>query len=204
MTQEMSTNRKRSDQLEAVCHDLKQHIATGMLLSEAPAGEELRDSVRSRFRVLHQQFEYAAALVALLSDDAGGHLAPADLGTLARQCVDAVKPGYHVVLEVDGCDHVVQGDPVLLRRAIANLLDNACRAATTVGTVTVRVGRSESERWVEVADDGPGFGEIGSGSGIGLSVVRDAIRSGMGRLHIDSEAGTTIRMTFPVVLRNSR
>lgn len=203
MTQELSVNRNRSDQLEAVCHDLKQHIATGMLLSEAPAGEELRDSVRSRFRVLHQQFEYAAELVALLSDETAAHLGPADLATLARECVEAIRPGYRVELEVDGCDHVVQGDPVLLRRAVANLLDNACRAATTVGTVTVRVGGTESERWVEVGDDGPGFGEIRHGSGIGLSVVRDAIRSGMGRLHIESDPGTTIRMSFPVVLRST-
>ncbi len=203
MTQEMSTTRKRSDQLEAVCHDLKQHIATGMLLSEAPAEEDLRDSVRTRFRVLHQQFEYAAALVALLSDDTTGHLGPADLATVARECVDAVRPRFRVLFEVEGCDHVVQGDTVLLRRAIANLIDNACRAATPVGTVTVRVGNTDTERWVEVGDDGPGFGEIGAGSGIGLSVVRDAIRSGMGRLHIDSDPGTTIRMTFPAVLRTS-
>jgi signal transduction histidine kinase len=207
MTQEMDTQQISSghDQVEAICHDLRQHLATGMLLAQAPENEDLRDSVRLRFAVLKQQLEYAADLVAILSADAGPRpgrgRGRADLATLATQCVEASRSAHDVALQLHGPDHAVGGDPVLLRRAIANLLDNACRAATSAGHVLVQVGGNQLDRWVEVADNGPGFGEIRSGTGVGLSVVRAAVQAGNGRLEIASEGGTRIRMTFPAPQR---
>ncbi len=190
-------------QLASVCHDLKQHIATGLLLSEPPGGDAVSVQMRQRFDVMRRQFEHAAALVSLLAGDpaAEQETSYCDLALVATYAVDAARPGHHVSLEVLGSDHLVLGGPVLLRRAVANLIDNACRAATPRGHVTVRVGLLEGERWVEVVDDGPGFGRVGAGTGLGLSIVRSAVHVGAGRMHISEPlgGGTAVRLSFPAI-----
>lgn len=190
-------------QLASVCHDLKQHLATGMLLAEPPGGEAVSARTRQRFEVMRQQLEHAAALVSLLAGDPATQVEAShcNLALVARHSVDAARPGHHVSLEVLGHDHLVLGRPVLLRRAIANLIDNACRAATTHGHVAVRVGVLEGECWVEVVDDGPGFGRVGAGTGLGLSVVRSAVDACAGRMNISEPlgGGTAVRLSFPAL-----
>jgi len=56
--------------------------------------------------------------------------------------------------------------------------------------------------WVEVTDDGHGFGQIESGSGHGLSIVSAAVRASNGRLEISSGPGpgTRVRIVMPTRL----
>jgi signal transduction histidine kinase len=79
--------------------------------------------------------------------------------------------------------------PVLLRRMAANLLGNAMRAAGPSGTVTAWVGRDGDCAVLRVEDNGPGFGKIGKGLGLGLAAVaRTAAKNG-GTLAYGSRAG---------------
>jgi signal transduction histidine kinase len=203
MTLEVIPDPPSADQFEKVCHDLKQNIATGLLLSDPAARGNLDASTSRRLEVLHQQWREAAALVAILNDDVGARVSHTDLAEVSRVCVDAARARDEVMLEVTGGEHVVSGDRVLLRRAVSNLLDNACRATPPNGQVTVRVGTQGPEVWVEVADEGPGFGKISSGSGLGLEIARAAVWACGGQLRIDTgpRSGTSIRMTFPAALR---
>jgi signal transduction histidine kinase len=194
------------DLLASICHDLKQHIATGLLLSEVVRGESVSTETSRRFEVLHGQFEHAASLVSILSGDPHQHAPRSDLAVLSKRSVDAVRSSHRVSFEAEGSEHVVLGDPTLLRRAVANVLDNACRAATPAGSVVVRVGADHDERWVEILDDGPGFGNISGGTGRGLLIVRAAVQASAGRLLI-SEAvggGAVIRLTFPAADRRGQ
>jgi signal transduction histidine kinase len=94
---------------------------------------------------------------------------------------------------------MVSGDRALLRRAIGNLLDNACRATAGAGKVDVRVEAIGGEACVEVSDSGPGFGAAAPGTGHGLQVVAAAARAYEGRLEISSVpgTGTTVRLCLP-------
>lgn len=192
-----------ADQIRSICHDLKQNIATGLLLSDLVNGDELHTAVRRHVVTLREQWAHVADLVAVLSGDLESIVRRADLAEVSVRCVDAVRAGREVTLEIEGDEHVVAGDPVLLRRALGNLLDNACRATPAEGRVSVRVGKGSSESWVEVVDEGPGLGQIAAGTGLGLEVVRAAVWKSAGRLRIDSgpRSGTTFRMTFPSTLR---
>ena len=69
--------------------------------------------------------------------------------------------------------------PALLRRTVSNVLDNAVRAAGPDGTVSVEIRPHDDGVMLTVEDNGPGFGEIPSGAGLGLSVVaRNVIKYG--------------------------
>jgi signal transduction histidine kinase len=91
------------------------------------------------------------------------------------------------------------GDKALLRRAISNILDNASRAAGTAGRVRVCVGVDGADAYVEISDDGAGFGGITHGTGHGLQLVAAAVRASRGRLEISSGPGpgTTVRLLLP-------
>jgi signal transduction histidine kinase len=67
----------------------------------------------------------------------------------------------------------VRADPVRIRQAVGNLLENALRHTPRGGTVTVRVSEARDGVAVSVDDSGPGIGTAGgSGDGLGLSIVR--------------------------------
>lgn len=104
----------------------------------------------------------------------------------------------------------VDADPILVQRAVANLLDNALRYGrpadgTAVVTLTVTNGR------LIVADRGPGvdlesgdvlerFTSSGRSAGLGLSIVRWVAESHGGTLTIANadEGGAIFELTLPV------
>jgi two-component system sensor histidine kinase TctE len=83
----------------------------------------------------------------------------------------------------------IEGDAVLLRELISNLIDNALRYTPSGGQVTVAVVRQDGEVALTVADTGPGIPEsertkvferfyrvLGTGeegAGLGLAIVRE-------------------------------
>lgn len=186
--------------VRAVCHDLRQIIATGLLLSDSAVTQDLEPRARDRLHQLREQLEQAVDLLATIDGAPRGHEDTADLAQLASACAPTLP------VTVTGRGHLVAADPALLRRAVTNLVDNGRRAAGDGGEVHVAVSRQRGQVWVEVRDDGPGFGGIAHGSGVGLDVVRSAVWSGGGRLHIDTGpgAGTSVRMTFPALQRGAR
>jgi signal transduction histidine kinase len=91
---------------------------------------------------------------------------------------------------------------VTVRRMVANLLANATRAAGSAGRVTIQVSRRTAQMLLAVEDDGPGFGRIRKGFGLGLSAVaREAIEHG-GRLECGrgSLGGARVSLWLPTVV----
>ena len=124
-------------------------------------------------------------------------------------------------------DAQVAGDALLLREALGNLIHNALEYSPPGARVTVRTGVRSAEvspgdvrnrlAFLEVEDDGPGIpaaereqvlerfyriaGTLGTGSGLGLSIVREIAVAHRAQMEITSGEGgrgCKVGLTFPL------
>lgn len=116
-------------------------------------------------------------------------------------------------LELEAKDHTViwppkssltvQGDAVLLRLMLRNLLENAARYSPTGTTIEVKLVEIDGGTQVSVVDQGPGIDEAHrqsitepfrrldqryGGSGLGLSIVQRIVQLHHGNLVLDNGA----------------
>jgi len=147
---------------------------------------------------------------------------PLDLDGLVGRAVELARPHEQVKLELD--DRVdrdaslpeVLGDPNLLRQVFDNLVQNACQAMPTGGTLSVRVGVSEENEArgvsVEISDTGEGmdtqvrsrartpfFTTRPGGTGLGLAICDRIVTAHGGIMAIKSRSGegTTVSVFLP-------
>jgi signal transduction histidine kinase len=162
------------EQLRTVCHDLRQPLAAIALLAESAVAEtEVSESTQTRLN----QIAAATAWMSSIVREAEAAVAAAtdleiDLRDTARD--SAATPGWNQIdwrIELGERPIRMRANPVLLRRAVANMVDNACRAAGPGGTVRVRVRKVARWATIDVEDSGPGFGHIPTGHGLGMLVV---------------------------------
>lgn len=116
-----------------------------------------------------------------------------------------------------GAGKVVTADPQQLRRAIANLLDNAISATPQGGRILVELGKSRGETKIVISDNGRGMNQhelaralegirmaadgkgIERRHGLGIPLARQLIEAHDGKLEIVSRpsSGTTATITLP-------
>jgi signal transduction histidine kinase len=182
-----------------LCHDLRQYVAAGIMLAGMRDTPGLDPDTKRRLAAIARVFEGINELLEdRYADQRRG--TTVDLTVVVQECVEFAK-----LLSTVPIDTVLHGPvaawahPVLLRRAVMNVLSNAGRAAGVGGRVTVRTGEAGTHAWVEVSDDGAGFGRIPAVNGYGLSVVEAAMRASRGRLEIYSgpTPGTRVRLRLP-------
>jgi signal transduction histidine kinase len=191
---------ERAGDINTLCHDLRQCLTAGLLLSQLPKDNLLDAETRRRFELIQQTLTHAGALLETARDPEEPKSWLLDLTELAEECAAVAEFGHKIRMEREVTGPVlVVGDPLLLHRAIDNMIDNAGRAAGESGEILIRLGASDAEAWVEVTDDGPGFGRIEHGTGQGLTVVSSAVHACDGRLEISSGPGmgTSVRVTVP-------
>lgn len=135
-----------------------------------------------------------------------------DLSALASEVAgdfDAVAGGKNVTITKDlGGSLPVAGDGDALKRALANLLDNALKFAPTGSPVRISAGRMDGWGWVALRDHGEGISaedqtrifdrfwrkdrsrsRSSGGSGLGLSIVRGIAESHSGSVRVSSQPG---------------
>lgn len=124
--------------------------------------------------------------------------------------IPAESDGISLISETES-NLLVEGDPVALRRALANLLANAVRLAPEGTVISVRSGSIEDWVWMGVQDQGPGISSVDQQrvfrrfwrgdrdtsekmkrdgrSGLGLAIVTQIAETHGGAVRLESELG---------------
>jgi len=197
---------------------LRQHSEGEM----RPAIEALHHSLGSAIRLANQLLSLSRA------EPINGLTAarqPVDLAAVARDMVVELLPlagrkGIDLGIEDAGMPLMVSGNPILLRELIANLVDNALRYTPENGVVTVALDQSPeiaASARLRVIDNGPGipaefreqvflrFFRLDAadftGSGLGLSIVREIVHGHGGEIGLDDTPdghGLLVEVTLPL------
>lgn len=205
-------------------HQLRTPLAGLVSQSELALQETELQPLHERLVKVHAGALRSAHLVhqllSLARTEADVALHPLDVALLAREVAREWTPkalAAQVDLGYEGDAVVlVQGEKLLLREVLNNLIDNALHYAGTGTTLTVRVRRMEDCCWLEVEDDGPGLpeadlpraferfwrsSELPGGCGLGLAIVAEiAQRHGGSAIALALQPhGLIIRIELPLL-----
>ena len=200
--------------LADAAHELRNPVAAVRALLEAarldPASSEA--AVEKATGVAEQMGDTLNTLLAWGRLEVGAELANPTRLRLDQVVEDLVAelPSAEAVV-ISTSPTVVQGDQLLLRLAIRNLLDNALRYGTTPessGAITVRA----ADGVITISDRGPGLpgdliekgidrfrSEAGEGTGLGLSIVLRIAEIHGGSLRAEKRegGGTVMSLSLP-------
>ncbi len=205
--------RQRTQTIAAIAHDLRTPL-TRLRFRAEQAPEALRDRMAADVEEMDALIAQAMAFVR--GEQHTERREPFDLAALASDCAQGFAETGAPVRFVGEGPLPVLGDPTGLRRALANLIDNALKFA---GDAEVAVAREDDRAIVTVTDRGPGLpadeieaafepfhrGERSrnrqtGGAGLGLAVARQAARAARGDVTLRNRptGGLEARLTLPL------
>jgi two-component system osmolarity sensor histidine kinase EnvZ len=204
---------QRTAMLAGVSHDLRTPLTRMKLqlamMKKAPEGENLRQDIEEMEKMLEGYLTFARG-------EGNEATAMTDLkSVLERVANNARRQGYDVTEGYDG-RLMVRVRPVAVERALANVVNNACKYAKHVW-----VSACERPEAVEifVDDDGPGIPEEQreevfkpfyrleksrnpktGGVGLGLSIAQDIVHSHGGEILLEKSARGGLRVVIRLPL----
>jgi two-component system OmpR family sensor kinase len=203
----------RTAMVGAIAHDLRTPLTRLRFRIEG-----LPEDQRAKYASdLDQMEEMITATLAFVRDATrGGERTPLELSSLVESlCDEMAETGAKTEVE-PGDKVVLEGDPMALRRLVANLLENAVKFG---GRARARVFADAGNAVVEIDDDGPGIPPADAekvfepfyrrepsrsrqtgGIGLGLAVVRSIARGHGGDVNLINRVGggLTARVQLPL------
>lgn len=220
----------RREFVSNVSHELRSPLASVKAMVESlEAGALAEQGLAEQFLGrIHDDVDRMAVLVndllelsRLESGHAPLHLEPVALGPLVAEVVAGLTTGVGAQIESDIPADLpfVVGERNKLRQVLTNLLENALRAISGEGTVTVSALEMDRIVEVRVADTGVGIApehiphiferfykvdraRSEEGSGLGLAIVKHIVQAHGGEVRVESDegAGSTFVFTVPRAL----
>lgn len=205
--------RQRTQTIAAIAHDLRTPL-TRLRFRAEQAPEALRDKMAADVEEMDALIGQAMAFVR-------GEAQPErrerlDLSELASTCAEGfAETGAAVTFEGD-IALPVEGDPAALRRAVANLIENAVKFARAARVMAAQEG---DRAVISIVDEGPGLSEDEieavfepfhrgersrsrqtGGAGLGLAVARQAARGAGGDVTLKNRPGGGLiaRLELPI------
>jgi signal transduction histidine kinase len=208
-------------------HELRTPLAimrteVDVSLADPDAGvEDLRrmgDAVRETIDRCERLIE--GLLMLARSEAAVGREEPADLAGLAADCITDLRARAeeaHVSVRDELAPAWTRGEPALLERMIANLLDNGIRHNEPGGWLRVSTRSRDRRVHITVANGGPRIASVDAatltepfrrldrgagGFGLGLSIVRSVVEAHGGTLEVTApdDGGLVVHIELPAVV----
>lgn len=211
-------------------HELRTPLAVVRGIGEAAVAErrtaaEYEEAIGSILEETDRMATLVDTLLRLSHGDAGTvHLSrkPVDLGELARGVVASLgilaeERKQSIAFEIPE-NVVLTVDPLILREAVVNVLDNAIKYSPAGGTITVRGWQTKDQAFLSVADQGPGIPSAdrerifdrffrvdearardNGGTGLGLAIAKWAVELHGGDITATegSGGGSEFRIALP-------
>jgi two-component system sensor histidine kinase KdpD len=223
------TESYRSAILDALAHEFKTPLSTilaaaGSLRDGGSLGPhqlDMAETVESEAARLGRLTSRLIRTARLEREEVKPWMELIDLASVLSDTVDQYTrfSSGHVISVVNECDSSeVYADPELLRLAVGQLLDNACKYSAPNSTVTLHIAREGDSIAVRVMSRGNPIPlherskifdrfyrgmdsrHVTSGSGLGLYVARKIALALGGNLDLDSEHGVSEGSAFRLIL----
>jgi len=223
------TESYRTAILDALAHEFKTPLSTIMTaagsLREArslgPHHREMAETVESEAARLGRLTSRLIRTARLEREEVRPWIELIDVSSVIADTVDQyarLSADRHISVVKDCESSEVMADPELLRLAVSQLLDNACKYSTPGSTVTLKISREHDQIAIRVLSNGnliPSSERsmifdrfyrgldgrrVGPGSGLGLFVARKIALALGGGLDLDSDPGTPEGTAFRLVL----
>lgn len=193
----------RGEILTAVSHDLKTPITRLRLRTEMMADEKVQEKFNHDLDDMEQMVN--ATLDFMRGTESSEKPVPVDIMAMLEALRDDMADlGSKVELEPAELKPY-RGRPLLLKRCLTNLIENAVRYGSEAN---IRVEQGEEQLQIIIADKGPGISEVErerifkpfvrgessrsrdtGGNGLGLSIARNIARAHGGELTLRNGGG---------------
>ena len=210
-----------------VSHELRTplariRVALELAAEDPTAAKDVLSDVGTDLDEIDQLIADILTTARLDADHAPVAREPISVGELTDRAANrftARHPDRKLEKTVDDAERAIECDPVLLRRALDNLLDNAAKYSEADKPITLTVHPNDTEVDFEIADKGIGMtkdeleragtpfwradtsrARRTGGVGLGLALARRIARAHGGdiSLHSAPGRGTTVRLHVPV------
>ena len=207
--------KERSEMVGAIAHDLRTPL---MRLAFRLDGlsSPLKEKVEADLQEMRLMI--SATLDFVRDRSIGGMREPLDFRLLVESVVDDQADIGHDVTLAAGNPITLKGDPIALRRAVANIVDNAMKYGERA---RLRVREADSQCILDVDDDGAGIPEAlqervfepffraetsrnrdTGGIGLGLTTVRSILADHSGSISVRNRKEGGLRVSIALPLPN--
>jgi two-component system, OmpR family, sensor histidine kinase SenX3 len=236
LVREIRRNEQHDSFINAVTHELKTPITSIRLYLETMQRRDVGEAQRQQFftLMLSDTDRLLGTVDQVLTAGEIGykrgkrHYVDLDFEALVLECIELARTRHHLEPDAIEFESSVKGglanlnaDPVSLRTAVSNLLDNAIKYSRDKAEISVRLETAEEDRLIllRVTDRGVGipadelkrifkrFYRVPGrnsfkvkGTGLGLFIVRAIAKAHGGKAYAASEGighGSTITLALP-------
>lgn len=212
--------RRLSDFSSDLAHEFRTPISNLMTQSQVTLSrnrtvDEYRDVLASNVEEFERLSRMVADMLFIAKADDGQIVSSRERMALGRVAEDLLE-FYRLIADEKGVsltmsgEGEMMGDPLMMRRAISNLLSNALRHTPSGGQVSLTIDSTADRLQIAVSNSGetipashlprlfdrfyradPSRHRDGSGSGLGLAIVKSIVLAHGGEVSVVSEKGKT-------------
>ncbi|HDH28105.1 MAG TPA: PAS domain S-box protein, partial [Euryarchaeota archaeon] len=201
-------------------HEISNPLTNIQLATELLERKTKNKAILDRVDVITKNVDLASSVVRDLLDFSRQtqlDIRPTDLGRIVEDSIEMVSPRLKNVKVVKKIGRLpnIMGDDKQLKQVFANILINAAQAMPNGGKLIVKTSLEDRFAIVSFSDTGSGISEenlrhifdpffttkeVGSGTGLGLSLAYGIVKVQGGDITVDSRLGTGTTFTVHMPL----